>query len=187
MNITFIGNCQTVALCFFFQQLLPKDNNICWVLYGEEFKMHMGIWSVKCNNKIIDYDTSIQTIKDSDVIIYQNIDVNKSVFSNTNTLLELTKNTCKLIKIPSIYLIYRDFDNSIKELIKRENENDVDIKVSEIFYKFKHTTLMLNPRHPKTFLFLEVVKVLCTLLDYDFFTEEQYNDFLKNENYMRLS
>ena len=175
------------SIMFFFQQLLPTDNNICWVLYGDEFINHIGKWAEKCNNKIIDYDTSIQTIKDSDIIIYQNIDVTKSLFSNTNTLLELTKNTCKLITIPSIYLIYRDFDNSIKELIKRENENDVDIKVSEIFDKFKHTILMLNSRHPKTFLFLEVVKVLCTLLDYDFFTEERYNDFLKNENYMQLS
>ena len=36
-------------------------------------------WAIQ--NKIIDYDNSIQTIKDSDIIIYQNIDVNKSLFS----------------------------------------------------------------------------------------------------------
>lgn len=186
MNITFIGNCQMVSLCYYFQQLLSKDNNICWVLYGEEFKQHLGNWSVKCKNKIIDYDNSIQTIKDSDIIIYQNIDVEKSLFSNTNTLRELTNNSCKLIKIPSIYIIYNDFSNSIKELINRENENNVDIKVSNILYNFKNTNLMLTCNHPKTFLFLEIVKILCNLLNYNFFTEEQYNNFLKNENYMEL-
>ena len=186
MNITFIGNCQLISLCFYFQQLLNENNNICWVLYGEEFKQHMGNWSVKCKNKIIDYDNSIQKIKDSDVIIYQNIDVNKSLFSNTNTLREITKNSCKLIKIPSIHLIYNDFDNSIKELIKRENENNVDIKISNIFYKFKKYNLMLSCWHPKTFLFMEIIKLLCNLLNLNFFTKEQYNDYLKNENYMEL-
>ena len=186
MNITFIGNCQTIALCFYFQQLLNENNNICWVLYDEEFKPHIGNWSSKCKNKVIDYNYSIQKIKDSDIIIYQNIDVNKSSFSNTNTLCEITKNSCKLIKIPSIHLIYDDFDNSIKELINRENENNVDIKVSNIFYKFKDNNLMLTCWHPKTFLFMEIIKLLCNLLNYNFFTEEQYNNYLKNENYMEL-
>ena len=45
---------------------------------------------------------------------------------------------------------------------------------------------MLTCNHPKTFLFLEIVKILCNLLNYNFFTEEQYNNFLKNENYMEL-
>jgi len=112
MNITFIGNCQTVSLCFYFQQLLNENNNICWVLYGEEFTPHLNNWSIKCKNKILDYDKSIQKIKDSDIIIYQNIDIKKSLFCNTNTLCKIMKNSCKLIKIPSIYLIYNDFDKA---------------------------------------------------------------------------
>ena len=96
------------------------------------------------------------------------------------------KNSCKLIQIPSIYLIYDNFDNSIKELINRENENNVDVKVSNILYKFKHVNLMLTCFHPKTFLFMEIIKLLCNLLNYNFFTEEQYNNYLKNENYMEL-
>ena len=186
MNITFIGNCQMVSLCYYFQQLLSKGNYICWILYGEEFKQHLGNWSVKCKNKIIDYDNSIQTIKNSDIIIYQIIDVKRSLFSNTNTLRQLTKNSCKLITMPSVYLIYNDFSNSIKELINRENANNVDIKVSNILYKFRHTNLMLSCHHPNTFLFLEIIKILCNLLNYNFFTKEQYYNFLKNKNYMGL-
>lgn len=187
-----------IIIMFFFQQLLSKNNNICWVMYGKEFApqfdthfgtqfdTHFGNWSVKCKNKIIDYDISIQTIKDSDIIIYQNIDVNKSLFSNTNTLSKLTNNSCKLIQIPSIHLFYNDFDNSIKELINRENENKVDIKVSDIFYKFRNYNLMLTYNHPKTLLFMEIIKSLCNLLNFNFFTKEQYNNYLKNENYMGL-
>jgi len=185
MNITFIGNCQTISLCFYFQQLL-NENNISWVLYGEEFRQHIGNYAVKCKNKVIDYDNSIQIIKDSDIIIYQNIGINKSLFSNTITLSEITKNSCKLIKIPSIVFFYDDFDNSIKELIKRENENNVDIKISNILYNFKENKLMLTHNHPNTFLFMEIIKLLCNLLNFNFFTEEQYNNFLKNENYMEL-
>jgi len=189
MNITFIGNCQAVSLCFYFQQLLNKPNhNVSWVLYGEEFKQHIGNngWSVKCKNKIIDYESSIKRVKNSDIIIYQNIDINKSLFSNTNTLQEIKKSSCKLIQIPSIYLIYNDFDNSIKELINRENINNVDIKLSNILYQFKDMNLMLTVNHPKTFLFLEIVKILCDLLNLNFFTDQQYNKFLEKENYMEL-
>jgi hypothetical protein len=185
MNITFIGNCQTVSLCFYFQQLLNENNNICWVLYLEDFKQHIGNWSVKCKNKITDYHDSLENLKNSDIIIYQNKDVNKSLFS-TNKLLEIKKNSCKLIKIPHINLNYNDFDNSIKKLINRENENNVDISISNILYKFKDTNLMLSYNHPNTFLFMEVIKVLCNLLNVNFFREDQYNNFLKNENYMEL-
>ena len=71
-------------------------------------------------------------------------------------------------------------------LIKRENENNVDIKISNILYNFKDTNLMLANNHPNTFLFMEIIKLLCNLLNYNFFTEKQYNNFLKNKNYMEL-
>jgi hypothetical protein len=41
MNITFIGNCQTASLCFYFQEL--QDNfNSQWLLYGDDFKQYIG-------------------------------------------------------------------------------------------------------------------------------------------------
>ena len=186
MIITFIGNCQTVALCFYFQQLLNTNHYVSWVSYSDLFIQHLGNWSIKCENKIIDYDDSIQQIKYSDVVIYQNISLNMSSFCNTNLLHKITKKGCKLIIIPSIYLDYNDFDTSICELINRENENNVDIKVSDIFYKFNNYNLMSTKNHPKTLLFMEIIKILCNLLNINFFTEDKYNEFFKNENYMNL-
>ena len=54
INITFIGNCQMVSLCFYMQQLFKNDKNynIAWVLYSNYFIKHLGNWSIKCNNKI---------------------------------------------------------------------------------------------------------------------------------------
>ena len=187
MNITFIGNCQTVSLCFYFQELLGlKKNNISWVLYGNDFKQHLNHWSNKCKNKILTYYEWIQQIQISDVIVYQEINADKSLFSNTEKLNELKRNSCKLIKIPSIYLNYRDYDNSIKKLRDIENINNVDIKVSNIFETFKKYNLMLSNNHPKTFVFLKIIKEICLLLKIQFFTKEHSNYFLKNENFMGL-
>ena len=74
INITFIGNCQTLSLCFFFQKLLENKNyTIFWVSYDKEFNKHLDEWADKCKNKITDYDDAINRIKESDIIIYQEI------------------------------------------------------------------------------------------------------------------
>jgi len=188
MNITFIGNCQTLSLCFYLQQLLKNKNcNIRWISYGEEFNRHLCEWSDKCTNKILHYgDEAIEQIKISDFIIFQEISFGNSHFSNTTKLSQLKKNSCRLIKMPSIYLDYDNYDTSLIELQKRERENKVDIKVSLILEKFKPTNLLLTVNHPSSFLFMEIMKELCVLLNIEFFGEEEYNKFIQNKNYMNL-
>jgi len=187
MKITFIGNCQTISLCYFFQLLLSEnDFDISWISFGEQFLKHLNKWSEKCKNKITDFNESIKCIKDSDVIIYQNISSASSSFCNTDNLNKLNEN-CKKIIIPCIYFDYSNFDNSIKELINREKQNNVDIKVSDIFIKYKHQKLILkNVNHPNTFLFMEIMKIICNILNINFFNEDQYNKFIENNNYMEL-
>ena len=189
MNITFIGTCQQLSLCFYFQQLLNSKNyNICWVSYNKKFNIHLGKWSDKCINKITNEDKAIQVIKDSDIIIYRNISKEQSTCCNTTILQQIKKISCKLINIPYIAFDCTNFDNSITRLRNCENIHNVDIKVSDLFDKFKDSNLklMLKGNHPTTFLFMEIVKILCNLLNLDFFTQEQYNNFLKDENYMKL-
>lgn len=175
INITFIGNCQMVSLCFYMQKLFKNDKNynIAWVLYSNDFIKHLGNWSIKCNNKIIKSNEIIQRIINSDIIIYQNINKNKSLFCNTETLNKVKKKSCKLLILPSIYLIYDDFDNSIKKLIERENKNNVDIKVSIIFKTFRNNNLMLTCDHPNTFLFMAILQRICYLLNFNFFTKRR--------------
>lgn len=187
MNITFIGNCQTVSLCFFLQELTESKNYNCYYCcYGAEFIPHLGSWSNKVNNKSINDIESIEIIKNSDFIIYQEIDISKSSFSNYEKLCELKKTYCKLIKLPSIYVNYNDYDNSIKELKYREKINKVDITVSNIIDKFKEDKIVFGINHPTTFLFLEIIKELCIVLNINFFEKNEYEKYLKNFNFMGL-
>ena len=185
MNITFIGNCQPLSLCFYFQELLP-DCDIQWLLYGDEFKKHLDRWTDKVKNKVLDYDIALDVIKTSDVIVYQEITKEKSQFSNTETLESNKKESCRLIKMPSIFLDYANYDESIKELNRREVEKQVDIMVSRIFEKYRDQCRMLSVWHPNTFLFLEVVNELCKLLNIDTFSEIQRDIFLQDNNYIKL-
>ena len=185
MNIAFIGNCQMASLCFYFQQLL-LDCNVKFAVYGDEFLPHLGDWSNKVVNKIINYDESIEWIKTCDIVMYQEISKDKSVFSNTEVLIAIKKESCKLIKLPSIPLDYDNYDISINELKRRENENKVDIIVSDIFEKYREARLVRVIVHPNTFMFLEIVNKICKLLNIDTFSELKRGIFLSDDNYMNL-
>lgn len=187
MNITFIGNCQTITLCFYFQQLLDqKKFNVSWLLYGDEFKQHLGKWSNKCNNKILDYNDCIDHIKHSDCIIYQEIVLSKSKFCNYKMLQELKKQNCKLIIIPSIHIDYNQYETSLENLKIRENRNKCDIIISDMFETIKNKPLMLTCVHPTTFLFFEIIKKIFIKLGIKFIYDEKINQFLTNDNYMQL-
>lgn len=196
MKITFMGNCQTLALCYYFQQL--QYSNASWICYGEEMKrviiprkwrglfIKPNHWSDKCKNKIFNYLDQIEEIQKSDVIIYQEISTTKSYICNTKLIKELCKTSCRLIKLPCIYLEYHDYDNSIKELQARELANSVDICVSKIFEKFRDQNMLLTKNHPNTFLFMQIVEELCSQLNIPFFSEERLRVFLQNNNYIDL-
>jgi hypothetical protein len=184
MIISFIGNCQTVSLCFYFQQLLDYD--IYWLLYGNEFRPHVGNWAKKVNNKILDYNEALNIMKKSDIIIYQEICKEKSQYFNTAKLLINKKESCQLIKIPSIHLDYSNYNISLKQLIDKETLNNVNITVSDIFEKYRHKNLMITICHPNTFLFLELVDKLCKLLNINTFSELKRDIFLQDNNYMKL-
>jgi len=182
MKVTFIGNCQLVALCYYFQQLTDDAK---WVCYGKEFLEHLASWSDKCADKILDHDEAIARVRASDVIVYQEVVAWKSTFCNEKTLRELKGPTCMLLKVPSIQWDYSDAD-ILKGLQARERANNVDITASDMFERFKDKKLMLDICHPTTFMFLELVREICKRTGVDFFTHEQAARFLQNENHMGL-
>lgn len=188
IHIAFIGNCQTVSLCFFLQKLLVRKPNyiVKWCLYGDEFTAYVSNWSEKCRHKIVNYDESLEYIKICDYVIYQEISKEKSVFSNEDVLTQIKKNDCKLIKMPSIFLEYSSYEASLKELITRETDKNVDIKVSQIIHRNKPKKVMLTKNHPNTFLFLEIIKEICNFLNIEFFDQRSYSHFVNNPNYMEL-
>ena len=189
--ITFIGNCQLLCLCFFFQQLLPSENyTVKWVCYGKDFERpSKRKWAQKCKNKVYNYDKVIKLIKASDIIIFQEVCPEKSLFCNKKTISSLIHKSCKLLVFPSIHINYRNYKNSLKELQRREKLNKVDITVSDIIIKHEGKNLMVNStsiKHPGTLFFMEITKKICEKLDLNFFSEQQYEKFIKNNNYMEL-
>lgn len=189
IHIAFIGNCQTVSLCFYLQQLLINNNDykISWCLYGDEFKSILNnAFAIKCNNKIIDYTESLKYINNCDYIIYQTISKEKSPLLNEDNILLNIKNNAKLIKIPSIYFDNNSTINSMKELKNREFANNVTIPVSHFFEKYNYDELMLTVWHPTTFLFLEILKKITVILNIDFFSVDKYNHFISDKNYIGL-
>jgi hypothetical protein len=182
MKVTFIGNCQLVALCYYFQQLVDDAK---WVCYGPEFLSFLDPWSDKCVDKILDHEGAVERVRTSDVIVYQEVVEWKSTFCNERTLRELKSSSCILIKVPSIQWDYSDAD-ILKGLQARETANRVDITASDMFERFKDTKLMLDICHPTTFMFLELVREICKRTGLKFFTDEQVARFLENENHMGL-
>jgi hypothetical protein len=129
---------------------------------------------------------AIEVVEKSDVIVHQEVSKEKSLFANMETLQTLKKDSCILIKIPSIHLDYSNFNASIERLMQYETQNNVDIRVSDIFKTNREQRLMLSVPHPNTFLFLELVDQICKLLKIESFSDEKRDVFLKDQNYMKL-
>jgi hypothetical protein len=184
--IGLLGNCQTVGLCILLQELLNNNSNysVYWCCYGDEFIGHLGPWSNPCN-KILNYEESVNYLKKCDFIIYQNVCEEKSPFLNKKCIQSYKKPDTKLISIPSIYVNYNFFDASIIELQKREKEH-ITIPVSDIFLKYRDKQLLLTVNHPTTFLFLEILRIICSIIGIQFYDDNTYNYYIQNINYLNL-
>ena len=83
MNIALYGNCQTRALFFYIKKLQPNANIkwICADLFFDRLKhnwAHTKEFEGKIVESLYNIDKSIDFVKTSDLIIYQNIDVSRS-------------------------------------------------------------------------------------------------------------
>ncbi len=189
MKIAFIGNCQLVSLCYFVQ-LLTRDNpdiDARWCCFADWFIQHLGPWSSKCINKIIDPTQSTGFISDADIVVCNIICKQTSPLFNYASLLAMVKPTCRIIAIPSMYLSTDKYDESVVELKRREAEMPCNfIPISDICDLHRDKQLALTVLHPTSFFFMEVMKKLCPLLDIQFFSNDEYNNIVKDINFMNL-
>jgi hypothetical protein len=65
--------------------------------------------------------------------------------------------------------------------------NNVSILISDIIKENSDKQLLLDRIHPTTFLFLEIIKKICIIMNIDFFTETEYNFYMKNINFVNLT
>jgi hypothetical protein len=74
MNITLLGNCQTLALTWYFQEL-NSNFNVVWIQFEKAEHLKNAMLKDYCKGKFIsiisDINKGIERLKCSDYIIYQ--------------------------------------------------------------------------------------------------------------------
>lgn len=196
INIAFVGTCQALSLCYYLQQCLLNNSNynVRWVCYDKSFLVHMGKWSDKCKNHILDEMEGIKYIKSCSYIIYHPIQENKSKYFNSTNLMQLKDLKCKMFSLQRVHIDYYNdkshynlYLSSIQEIKKREKLNNIDILVSSIFENNTlNLLLLITPNHPTTYVFLKILEQICQLVSVPYLSNDQFVCFMKNTNYMEL-
>lgn len=187
-NIGFVGNCQTVALCYYLQKLTDNNSNynVNWCSYSDLFLGHLNTWSDKCNNKIYNAEEGIAYLKTCDFIFYQKIKPETSTHFHTELIHTYGNSNCKFFSLSSIHIDLDNFDNSLKYLKEHDMEQKNYLKCSEIIENNRHQDLLLTSNHPTTFFFMEIMKHITWFLQISFFDDSQYKSFITDRNYMQL-
>jgi hypothetical protein len=178
MKITLFGNCQTKALTWYVEQL-NENFDVKWICV-DFFNDYP--WALNKNFKgkdipiIFDENESLKRLKDSDYIIFQHISVQKCNYN----VYEIKKHH-KNVELISISSMFYDTDHPeyLEGMIERANEFNIDIPAHTIIEKHGSKITMQQKNHPHVFYFLELVREICAKTGWDYYSEEQYNQYLK--------
>ena len=178
MKITLLGNCQTKALTWYIQQL-NSNFNVRWVCI-EAFNGKWGQDTSFCGKDIpviVNLNESISRLKKSDLVIFQHIKTESSKFFNHKKLNSYLANAQSI----SISSMFYDTDHPeyLEGMIERANEFNIDIPAHIIIEKHGSKITMQKKNHPHAFYFLELVREICAKTGWDYYSEEQYNQYLK--------
>lgn len=192
-KIVCIGNCQAASIAKYLFEIL--DNySVKYVPYNDNFikKMFLHETNKYYSSQFIfltvfDKKDAIETLMESDIIIYQNIKKETSPLFNEEKIYEYNEN-CIKVSLPSIRLDYNDYLNSLKELKFREKIKNNNIIVSDIIEENTDKRLMLlNKSHPNTFFFMQILNKILEKINENKISIEKYNFFMENNNYIGLS
>lgn len=182
IHITLLGNCQSKALTWFIKQL-DTNFDVAW-LCPEPFRnTRWGSSQVVCGENINVITDTIQghnRLRQTDFLIYQNMHSRITKCYNTNQL-EKHAAHAKKITISSFRLNSDNpYDHLFTGMIAREKRNNTDIRASEIIKKHGDnvTTINRSTMHPNTFYFLEVVREICRITGWRFYTKDIYDRYL---------
>ena len=184
MKIATIGSCQAMAISWYMRQLLPQCQAkwICpeifktWELDFEKSKHFKD----QFYNNIWNHDEGVDYLKNADCIIYQKIEPRTSKLFNYDKIESYKKSNAKIVSLT--YFLYSPTDLSLIEgMMKRESNLLPDIKVSDIILNHpKKNEFKFNKEgnppgaHCNSTLFLEIIREICKILNFQFFSEEEY-------------
>jgi hypothetical protein len=64
-------------------------------------------------------------------------------------------------------------------MIRRAKKLNIDIPAHKIIKKYGCKITMQQENHPHVFYFLELVREICTKTGWNYYSEKQYNQYLK--------
>jgi len=170
-----------MALTFYLQQL-NKDFDVQWIqLHGElgkKIASEANHWGKKIT-KISSIETGIDRLQQSDYVIFQHLRLNTSPHYN---LKQLKKHVTrgKLISISSFFYDPNDPDQKyLKSMIRKAERLNIDIPAHKIIEKHGSKIKIQKINHPQVFYFLELVREICAKTGWNYYSDEQYNQYLK--------
>lgn len=167
-----IGNCQTAAICKYIREL-PDDHMAFWIcpdsyINQTWIKDERIFGSEQVKFHIFEDSKKREIIQTSDVLIYQ------PNFTSLQLISENSSHNQFKIGIPPILVNSKEF------MIEKEEKYSTKIKVSEIIKKHKDKVLYIRQEnHPSTFLYLEILKEICSILGVRFFNQQSYDEIIK--------
>lgn len=208
-RISVIGNCQAEAIAWYLRRLpqissASKDGKaVCNFLVAERFSDHMkqlykegykGKLFLHANRKnrhrlvennerdvkynIHEAGKIKKMIQLSDVIVFQKIKPQTSNILNFGRVKGLAKDSAQLISIPSFH--YHDKAKRFKrEMDKHDKELGVRVTGDFILKRNNEIKSLDQTNHPNYLYFLEVVKIICEINGWEFFSEDQISYFNK--------
>lgn len=185
-KVTLLGNCQTKALTWYIQQLNPEFD-VQWV--QPEFSMgrewgDVAIFNHKHIPMIREIKKSQERLKQSSFLIYQHLNPKISKHYNFQKIKSYNPK-CRFISISSYHYNPNHGRKPIKSLsgmIERAEKFNIDIPGHKIIKKY-HLHEIINsrsdPAHPRALYFLDLIKEICTLTGWNYYSDEQHNQYLK--------
>lgn len=180
MKLTLLGNCQTKALSWYVEQL-DQSVDVKWICI-EKFLPEWGSqteFQGKPINVITDVQEGIKRLQLSDYVIFQHIQIDTSDNYNTDQLKKhVTRG--KLISISSMFYDPTDPDQILfNGMIERAEKFNIDIPAHKLIEKYGSKITMQLKNHPNVFYFLELIREICIKTGLNYYSDEQYNQYLK--------
>jgi len=161
-KLYFMGNCQTLTYAWYLKRLLP-DLDVKW-LRSEQF-LHatwptVPTWSDV--ERVFDLGKVNSILEEGCFLITNDNNRNKAYFESEYPNTSIKTITC----------IHENIDG----MKRREQNWEIDIKLSTIFEDPKAN--MLTENHPDTYTFLQIIKQICNYLDVPFFNADDYDNYI---------
>ena len=119
-------------------------------------------------------------ISSCDLVVYQILSKTASPKYYKQRLESLISKDATRFKLPAFHIDLKNIDKTLQGIRDRCDVNNTDIHINEILEHVAVKSMTTQtPSHPKAIYFLEVVRLLCFKLGIDFFSEEDYEMFVK--------